>query len=198
MIISGGKRTEGLVIATCFFALGIASDARAEASRIDATPIFQDGRLTGCSLVFDVIVQDHRYKAGALTQASGSVTVWGAEGHIGAGIKLGLATIAPDSPPFEKPATAFLVSGLETNAGDLIGTAESPTPGFGNFFYQMSDATMEGIVAITAGRLTVGYTRPGGTTAQTFDLNIPAAESADFGECFKRVAQDFLNAAGAE
>lgn len=151
-------------------------------SSVETQPVFVDGELRGCTIVFDVRFNDTRFRGGEPTLAAGSVTLLEAEENLAVGLRLGLSKDAPGAR-VESPDTAFLVDGPRTSSGEHVSTFDSDVPGYRNFAFRLGDVTSMSIVAFMSGQGTVGFTRDGGSAAQLFDVVVPADEMASFNTC---------------
>lgn len=160
-----------------------------------AEPIFIDGELKGCTLVFDVEFLDTRYLGGEQSHAAGSVTLLETEGSVVIGLKLGLTSNVRD-PAVEAPASAFLVSGTRTNAVDLISSFESDLPGFRNFAFEPGEVTSAAVGDLMAGEGRVGFTRSGGSVAQLFEVGVDDAQARVFRECSGQLLDDLQRSSG--
>lgn len=169
-------------------ALGLAGPASSQTYSADAAPLFMDGELTGCSIVFDVTFADYRYRGGQATHAAGSINLVAVEdGSLVLGLRLGLAPAQALDAPFEAPGSAYLVDDLDTNLAELVDAFESDVPGYANWAFRLGDRTAQALMSASSGTFTVAYTRVGGVSAQTFDVSVEASERVDFGRCLDRV-----------
>ncbi|WP_298123546.1 hypothetical protein [Brevundimonas sp.] len=153
-----------------------------QTTNVATEPVFVEGQFRGCTLVFDVILSDTRFRAGEETYAAGSLTLLEANGNLGVGLRLGLASASADGP-MEAPETAYLVVGTRSGQSDLRSSFESDVPGYRNFAFGLGDATSEGLIAFMTGEGTVAYTRQGGSAAQLFTVQVPPEAAERFYEC---------------
>jgi len=170
------------------------ADAQSTSSAY-AEPIFIDGELKGCTLVFDVDFLDTRYRAGEQSHAAGSVTLLETDGSVVIGLKLGLTSSVRDTA-VEAPASAFLVSGTRTNAADLISSFESDLPGFRNFAFEPGEVSSAAVGDLMAGEGRVGFTRSGGSVAQLFDVAVDDEQAGIFRECAGQLLEDLQRSSG--
>lgn len=181
MIALGKAWVSAVAVPTALLAAS-ASAQTIRTTYVSTEPVFVEGQLRGCTLVFDVLLKDTRYLAGAETHAAGSLTLLEAEGNVGVGLRLGLASAGVDGP-IEPPEMAYLVAGHSSGRNDLSSVFDSDVPGFRNFAFGLGDVTSEGITAFMTGEGTVAYTRQGGSTAQLFTVQVPPEVGLRFYSC---------------
>jgi hypothetical protein len=97
----------------------------------EAQPVFADGRLDGCTVVYGALAKDFAYKQGGYIKVNGSFGVMNIKGVPGAYLKVVLHDVDPRTISFtpSPPASAYFVSGTKTTKSAVVGQYPSDTPG---------------------------------------------------------------------
>lgn len=141
--------------------------------QVAAVPIFGDGRLKSCALNFQAAQQTTFYGDGRTIGIDGSANIY----HFGGGqmsLLIKSTIINGPSPGLQPTETAYLISGLKTNAADSVRTQPSETPGYTLTGFDIGQATTDAIAGIIRSRvLTVGVVPKNAATSITsrFDLD---------------------------
>lgn len=124
-----------LVTLCCVFAPSIARAQISETFRAYAEPITIEGKLTGCSVVFDGAMQDFIYKSGGLITVSGSLIL---NGYVNRAVRpavfvkfvvqdadMATSVLTPNAPTFVVPM------GMDGNSvrSQFVSSVASETPG---------------------------------------------------------------------
>ncbi|MDZ4053294.1 MAG: hypothetical protein U1E24_08555 [Phenylobacterium sp.] len=106
----------------------------------DVLPMFSEGRLMGCSVVFQVLQRDNVYRDGDWVLLDGSIGLLYVSGSaIGATIKLGVGSIGPDNSAMRTaPAVAALIGKRSNVSAGEIFTSEETQPGFRFFILDIT------------------------------------------------------------
>ena len=97
----------------------------------EAQPLFADGRLDGCTIVYGALAKDFTYKQGGYIAVNGSFGLMSTKGVLGATLKVVLHDVDPRTNKFtpSPPASAYFVSGNKTTKSAVVGQYPSDTPG---------------------------------------------------------------------
>jgi hypothetical protein len=128
---------------------------------VASVPVWTSGNLTGCSLSFDALHQDWKYRAGAFIKVSGSVGFLESHGQIGADLKVVVLEIDPTQPSLGKvpspPSRIFLIgSDLKTNLETHVQSFPSD-PGALFSVFQLSPTFEMVMAGIDENRLTIAF-----------------------------------------
>lgn len=142
---------------------------------VRADPHFSDGKLDGCTYVFDAVTTDWTYRQGDYLKVSGSVMLSHMGEKVGASLKVvaNLVNIQDDGRIVlvpSPPSRAFLMDeNFKTNTASLVDSAISDTPG-GLFSVFQPIPTMNIVSDATVSKkLTVAFNQLLGNT----DLIVP-------------------------
>ena len=106
----------------------------------DVVPMFLEGQLMGCSVVFQVLHRDNVYRDGDWALLDGSISLISVNGRaLGAAIKLGVGSIeSSNSAMRTAPAIAALIGERSNVSAGEIFTSEETQPGFRFFILDLS------------------------------------------------------------
>jgi hypothetical protein len=136
-----------------------------------AEPVFSDGTLTGCSVVFNVLIKDFTYKAGGYVKVDGSFNLMAANNNLGIMLKVVLHDLEQKSLALtaSSPVSAFFVSGNSTSRPYLIAQQPvSDTPGAVVVLFNAETLPML-VQAVAAETVTIAFAREKGG----IDLRVP-------------------------
>jgi hypothetical protein len=131
----------------------------------EAQPIFTDGRLEGCTVVFGALAKDFTYKQGGYITVNGSFGIMNVKGELGATLKVVVHDTDPRTNSFtpSPPASAYFVSGTKTTQSAVVGQYPSDTPG--GIFVVLRPETVLPILleGLERSKVTIAFARkPGG------------------------------------
>jgi len=136
-------------------------------------PVIEGGALRGCGVEFSVLRRDPDYYANAVVQVSGSYNVFrwpGAAPEFG--LKLGVSPVASTSATYDRPAEAYTMLGIETNAGETVATGPGEN-GFGLYRFVYGPKSQAAVrEAGRSGHLSVSYAMTKGGLASSFDVDM--------------------------
>jgi hypothetical protein len=97
----------------------------------EAQPVFTDGRLNGCTVVFGALAKDFTYKQGGYITVNGSFGIMSAKAELAATLKVVVHDTDPrtNSLTPSPPTSAYFVSGAKTTKSAVVGQYPSDTPG---------------------------------------------------------------------
>lgn len=135
---------------------------------VTSQPVFYEGTLTGCTLVYDAFARDWAYSGGGYIRVTGHVGIMAVGGALGAGLKVVVNRIDPyvsaDMTP-SPPSRAYIVAkDLSTNLASAISSSASDTPGALYTIFQASPTFEMVAEALDAGRLTIAFNQNGGSS----------------------------------
>ena len=141
---------------------------------VSSSPQMSEGKLTGCTLVFEVLQQDFVYLQGNFVRVSGNVGFMEGQGNIAAIVKVVAMEIDPDLADLGKrllpPDRAYIVAGnLSTNFGSLVSSSPSDTPGALFSIYQLEPSIDMILEALSLGTITIAFSIEGGNS----DIRMP-------------------------
>lgn len=149
-------------------------------------PQSQNGELIGCTLEFDALVRDWKYRNGGLLKLSGSFGILAPGGSVGAMQKLtvshfdfssGVLQVVPSSPS----RLYMRDTNFRSNIASLVNASESDAPGSIFAVYNLSP-TMEIILSgIENGAVVVGFNQLDGDSDIELDLLLDIAAMDDEG-----------------
>ena len=99
---------------------------------VKAQPVFADGRLDGCTVVYGALAQDFTYKQGGYITVIGSFGLIRTKGELPAAtLKVVVNDTDPRTNSFtpSPPASAYFVSGTKTTKNAVVDRYPSDTPG---------------------------------------------------------------------
>lgn len=144
-------------------------------------PMQSAGVREGCSLVYNVVGQDHAYRQGKLISLIGNITFATKKDRSNVGLALKVVTInafdkkaKPESPFF-----AYLQTSHGTTARSKSFQYDSPdTPGARIFLYRLDEDVMKVLEDITSGApVTIGFNRRKGGMDVLVSLDLSVAET---------------------
>ncbi|AZO35477.1 hypothetical protein EJ072_14120 [Mesorhizobium sp. M2A.F.Ca.ET.046.03.2.1] len=195
----------GLVYVTSSFsqadsAVDQALSAMAGTLDVQSQPYLHKGQLSGCTLIFDAILQDWSYRQGGFLKISGNVGIMRAGNKLGANLKVVVLEIDPNDPTLglkpSAPSRAYLVDDdLKTNLATLRGTPASDTPGALFSIFEVSPTLDMVLDGLRANKLTVAFNSKGGDTDIQLPLQLDVQEVKQSGERVRsnKMKSDFAN-----
>jgi hypothetical protein len=162
----------------------------------EAQPIFADGRLDGCTVVYDALAKDFAYKQGGYITVHGSFGLMSAKGNVAITLKVIVHDTDPrlNSLTPSPPASAYFVSGTKTTKSAVVGQYPSDTPG--GIFVVLRPETVLPILmeGIGAHKITIAFARTQGGMDIQLPIDTSVAETKANGERIHspKAATDFL------
>lgn len=152
-------------------------------------PVFKNGELEGCKVVFNVVHADQEYQKGQLVQLSGSLNYSTLESRVPFfSVKLGVRALDGKSD-FVAPAEVYLIEGNRTNKPELITFIKGELPGYRLAAFKAQGITLDTMMKIAKdGRATFGYAMQAGGmlsvaeidgTIKTLNVDAPAKSELD-------------------
>ena len=149
---------------------------------VRAEPMLTSGKLQGCSIVFNALTTDWKYRNGAYLKIDGSVVISISETGAGAMLKVvanevvtaanGSLTFAPSAP-----TRAYLVGdGYKTNADTLHKSGASDTPGGMISIFEMFPTADIVAQAMVDKKLTIAFNQKGGGSDLILPLDLNVAD----------------------
>ncbi|RYY22692.1 MAG: hypothetical protein EOP62_22560 [Sphingomonadales bacterium] len=170
-----------------------------------AAPEMADGKLSGCSLVFEAMQRDYKYLSGNFVKVTGTIGFLAAGKNVATVLKVIAGEIDPALEDLFagslKVSRAYLVGGdLRTNFDSLINAA--PTDNDGLFSIFQIDPSMDMILqGALAGTITFAFALGDGSSdiQTTLELNVVDVDevgtrkrSADTQDTFLNCTQQLL------
>lgn len=147
---------------------------------VRAEPMLQSGKLQGCSLVFNALTQDWKYRGGAFLKIEGPVLLSITENGAGAMLKVvaneiktaqgGGVTFAASAP-----SCAYIISGdYKTNLDTLSTKGPAETAGGLLSVFELFPTAEMVLQATTDKKLTIAFNQNGGNSdlILPIDLNV--------------------------
>jgi len=172
---------------------------------IQAQPFFSEGRLVGCTLVFNALEQDFVYRRGAFIRIEGNIGIMTANGDIGTNLKVVVneidASMMPPRLTPSAPSRAYLIApDLTTNLSSLVATAPSDTPGALFSVFQISPTVEMLFNALEMNSITIAFNSYGGSSDIRVKLELDVLDvNADTGERIRsrKMKDEFFACIGA-
>lgn len=153
-------------------------------------PLQSGGIKQGCSLVFNVVGQDHIYRQGQLVSLIGNITFSSDKLRKNAGLSLKLRTIMSlqREAKTEEPFVAYIQTPNGSTANDKPMRVVSPdTPGAVIFVYGLGDGVMTVLKDILDGQpVTIGFNRNKDGLDVLVPLDLTVAETTASNNGLKR------------
>jgi hypothetical protein len=179
----------------------------------EAQPVFKDGRLNGCSVVFGALARDFTYRQGAYITVNGSFGIMSAKGELGATLKVVVHDTDPRTNRFipSPPASAYFISGTKTTKSAVVGQYPSDTPGA--IFVVLNGETVLPILldGLERSKVTIAFARERGGTDIQLPIDTSVVETKpngerihspkallDFSECSTELLNSILASESAE
>jgi hypothetical protein len=176
----------GLVVTTL---LGLTGAALAQEKMLgtlsaEAQPIFKDGRLNGCTVVFGALAKDFTYKQGGYITVNGSFGIMNAKGELGATLKVIVhdTDLRTNSFTPSAPVSAYFISGTKTTKSAVVGQYPSDTPG--GIFVVLRPETVLPILmeGLQRSKVTIAFAREQGGTDIQLPIDTSVVETKPNGE----------------
>lgn len=186
-----------------------AMDALTGTIETRAEPMMQSGKLQGCSIVFNSLVKDWKYRSGNYLKVEGSVLIVITETNLGAMLKVvtnaaamgrdGTLTLTP-SPP----SRAYLISDdYKTNVDSLIKNGPAETPGGLMSVFSISPTLEMAVQAASINKLTIAFNQLGGQSDIVVPIDLTVSDvdkrgqrifsstaSTEFLDCLLKLTQN--------
>lgn len=141
-------------------------------------PIATEGRVDGCSLVFDTVALDYAYLQGNPVFGAGNFTVMGSNNQLGMSLKLGVANILAKPPKPEAPNYAYIKTKKGSTAGVKYIAVDSDKEGFKMFVYEANEKSLAVVYDLIEGvNPTIGFNRKKGGIDVMLPLDLTVANS---------------------
>lgn len=150
-----------------------------------ANPVFSDGVLTGCSVVFGALIKDFTYKAGNYVRVDGSFSLMAANRNLAIMLKVVLHDLDPKSLELtpSPPVTAFFVSGNSTSRPFLINqSSETDTPGAIIAIYNAEKTFPMLIEGVSEETVTIAFARSKGGMEVQVPIDLGIEDTDDDGK----------------
>jgi hypothetical protein len=153
---------------------------------VQSQPSIAKGKLQGCQLVFDAIIQDYAYHDGAFMKVSGSASIMSSGGKMGTTVKVVAEVLDPTSVDAKlvpsAPSRAYLVGKNYTNNLSGLVNAASTSPGAWFAIYNFQPTVTILKDAIAAQTLTFAFNQNGGSTDIQLPIDLTVARTDDNGK----------------
>jgi hypothetical protein len=162
----------------------------------EAQPVFANGRLDGCTVVYGALAKDFTYKQGGYIAVNGSFGLMSAKGQLAATLKVVVHDTDPRTNSFtpSPPATAYFVSGNKTTKDAVVSHISSDTPG-AIFVVLKPEATFQILTeGLARDKVTIAFARERGGMDVQLAIDTSVAETKPNGERIHspKAATDFL------
>jgi hypothetical protein len=178
----------------------------------EAQPVFTDGRLNGCTVVFGALAKDFTYRQGGYITVNGSFGIMSVKGQLGATLKAVVHDTDPQSNSFtpSPPASAYFVSGTKTTKSAVVNQYHSDTPGA--IFVVLRGETVLPILleGLERSKVTIAFARNRGGMDIQLPIDTSVVETKpngqrthspktllDFYECSSALLESILGSASA-
>jgi len=156
--------------------------SRVGTTAVSAEPQFANGQLSACTIEFNSLVRDHKYRQGGFSKVFGSFGVHVTSGVAAVVPKVVVHDIDARSMAFvpQAPANAYFVTGYGTSRDQLIAKHASDTPGglFSIFRTEVFPSMME---AISQGKITLAFNRTNDGSDVPVSLNLRVLDTDEQG-----------------
>lgn len=154
---------------------------------VTSQPLMSEGRLAGCTLVFDAIQQDWTYRSGAFLKVTGNIGVVSAGDRIGTNLKVVVHEIDASGNELlfkpSPPSRAYLIDRMfVTNLDSLVKATESDTPGALFSIFQLSPTLDMVLAAVEQNGITVAFNSRNGATDIQLPLELDVVDVSEAGE----------------
>jgi hypothetical protein len=161
----------------------------------EAQPVFADGRLEGCTVVYGALAKDFTYKQGGYITVNGSFGLMSVRGELAATLKVVVHDTDPRTNRFtpSPPASAYFVSGTKTTKNAVVGQYPSDTPGA--IFVVLRPETVLPILMEGVGdKIVIAFARTQGGMDIQLPIDTSVAETKPNGQRVHspKAAMDFL------
>lgn len=153
---------------------------------VQSAPQMADGKLTGCSLVYEVLQQDFVYLNGNFVRVSGNVSLLASGQNVALIVKVVAMEVDPAVTDLVvgplPPSRAYLIdSSLNGNLDSLVTASASDAPGSIFAIYNLEPGINSIFEAIDTGKLTVAFALDGGSMDIQMPIEIDVVEVAQDG-----------------
>ena len=134
---------------------------------VSSQPHLTDGKLTGCTLVYDALYQDWTYRGGRFLKVCWQHWLHECQQQYRANLKVVVLEIDGSTPKLQMtpspPSRAYIIDrNLATNLSSLVQGSTSDTPGALFSIFQFSPTFEMVLDALTTNELTVAFNSKGG------------------------------------
>jgi hypothetical protein len=158
-----------------------------------AQPIFRDGRLTGCTVVYGALARDFTHKQGGYIAVNGNFGLMSGKGQVAVNLKVVMNDTDPRTNSFtpSPPASAYFVSGSKTTKSAVVSHIPSDTPGAIFVVLKPEEVQMEGL---QRSKVTIAFARQRGGMDILLPIDTSVVETKPSGQRIHspQAATDFL------
>lgn len=170
---------------------------------VHAEPYLSNGKLTGCTLVFQAFVPDYAYSQGRFIVIDGNVGLMRAKGKLASILKVAVQEMVGSGENVKlvpaAPNRAYIIGpNYQTNLESLVSSHHSDTPGALLTVFQLSPTFDLLMQAFTQDRLTIAFNRGDGATDIKLQLQLDVEKVLGDGTLVKspKAVADFADCAG--
>ena len=166
---------------------------------VSAQPVMSEGKLAGCTLVYNALYRDYTYRRGGFLRVTGNVGLMSLQGSLGSTLKVVVHEMDPTRPDLglipSPPTRAYLQgANLETNLSSLVDSGASDTPGALFSIFQFSptfEMVMEGL---QQNQLVIAFNSKGGSTDIRLTIELDVVNFRDDGSRIRseKAKEEFL------
>lgn len=164
-------------------------------------PYLKNGKLSGCQMVFDALMQDYSYRRGEFLKVSGSVGIMydAASGKMGSALKVvvnELPTVTDGSAVPSSPSRAYLVADdYTTNLDSLVDRSQSNTTGALFSIFQISPTIKIVTKSLELKTLVFAFNQKNGATdiRLPIDLTVEKTDASGARQRSEKMTQDFAS-----
>lgn len=165
--------------------------------RVYMQPTMNNGRIIGCSFVFEAMIRDHMYRQGQFIKIDGSIAILAMQGTFGSTLKVVVNELEPPSLIFKPspPSRAYLIGAdFQTNLDSLVTASESDTPGALFSIFENSPTFEMLLSSLSTKKITIAFNQKDGGSDLQLPLELDVAETDSTGKRIKNneAITDFL------
>jgi hypothetical protein len=161
-----------------------------------AQPIFRDGRLGGCTVVYGAFAKDFTYKQGGYITVNGNFGLMSGKGQLHANLKVVVQDTDPRTNSFtpSPPASAYFVSGSKTTKSAVLSHIPSDTPGAIFVVLRAEEVLPILMEGLERSKVTIAFARQRGGMDILLPIDTSVAETKPNGQRIHspKAATDFL------
>lgn len=145
-----------------------------------------EGKLLGCTLVFDAIILDRVYKSGAPIYVAGNINFYGHEGQAAIGLKLG--TMSLNTQKRQPPNFAYFQTATGNTSNLKYSAYDGEPQGMKVFVYPLTEETIQVYQEILEkNQITIGFNFKKGATDILVPIDLTVKETVEDGKLIKRI-----------
>lgn len=166
---------------------------------VTVQPVMSEGKLSGCTFVFNALYRDYIYRQGGFLRVTGNIGLMSLKGSLGSTLKVVVHELNLERPDLglipSPPNRAYLQGAdFETNLSSVVDSYSSDTPGALFSVFQFSPTFEMVMDGLQRNQIVIMFNSMGGSTDIRLPIELDVVDFKDDGSRIRsnKAKEEFL------